>query len=179
MTLLSFTLPNDSGAKLTLGNCHQINIIYIDIIVRIIVTFFSSIMALVNYFHFHSRLRSVRNFHVQHSEKNPNFFFTFFLFFCVFVRHKLCGTGRTIPCTPVQHSLTFYSLIIGVTILLSLTVFLNMVAETMPETSDAVPLLGTRLTMICHQSTISTKQLNKPYQSGKEITFIVVPLIRD
>lgn len=33
-------------------------------------------------------------------------------------------------------------LIKGVTILLSLTVFLNMVAETMPATSDAVPLLG-------------------------------------
>ncbi|XP_058801635.1 neuronal acetylcholine receptor subunit alpha-7-like isoform X3 [Phymastichus coffea] len=33
--------------------------------------------------------------------------------------------------------------IAGVTILLSLTVFLNMVAETMPATSDAVPLLGT------------------------------------
>ncbi|OXA48042.1 Acetylcholine receptor subunit alpha-type acr-16 [Folsomia candida] len=32
---------------------------------------------------------------------------------------------------------------LGVTILLSLTLFLNMVAETMPETSDAVPLLGT------------------------------------
>lgn len=32
--------------------------------------------------------------------------------------------------------------IAGVTILLSLTVFLNMVAETMPATSDAVPLLG-------------------------------------
>lgn len=33
-------------------------------------------------------------------------------------------------------------LCLGVTILLSLTVFLNMVAETMPATSDAVPLLG-------------------------------------
>ncbi|XP_021913496.1 neuronal acetylcholine receptor subunit alpha-7-like isoform X8 [Zootermopsis nevadensis] len=33
--------------------------------------------------------------------------------------------------------------LLGVTILLSLTVFLNMVAETMPATSDAVPLLGT------------------------------------
>ncbi|XP_044019323.1 neuronal acetylcholine receptor subunit alpha-7-like [Aphidius gifuensis] len=32
---------------------------------------------------------------------------------------------------------------LGVTILLSLTVFLNMVAETMPATSDAVPLAGT------------------------------------
>lgn len=36
-----------------------------------------------------------------------------------------------------------YSISTGVTILLSLTVFLNMVAETMPATSDAVPLLGT------------------------------------
>ncbi|XP_018327022.1 neuronal acetylcholine receptor subunit alpha-7 [Agrilus planipennis] len=32
---------------------------------------------------------------------------------------------------------------LGITILLSLTVFLNMVAETMPATSEAVPLLGT------------------------------------
>ncbi|XP_026275059.1 neuronal acetylcholine receptor subunit alpha-7 isoform X1 [Frankliniella occidentalis] len=34
-------------------------------------------------------------------------------------------------------------LTLGVTILLSLTVFLNMVAESMPTTSDAVPLIGT------------------------------------
>lgn len=33
-------------------------------------------------------------------------------------------------------------LCLGITILLSLTVFLNMVAETMPATSEAVPLLG-------------------------------------
>lgn len=31
---------------------------------------------------------------------------------------------------------------LGVTILLSLTVFLNLVAESMPTTSDAVPLIG-------------------------------------
>lgn len=31
---------------------------------------------------------------------------------------------------------------IGVTILLSLTVFLNLVAETLPQVSDAIPLLG-------------------------------------
>ena len=36
-----------------------------------------------------------------------------------------------------------YVLIVtGVTILLSLTVFLQLVAETMPPTSDAVPLIG-------------------------------------
>lgn len=33
----------------------------------------------------------------------------------------------------------------GVTILLSLTVFLNLVAEKMPSTSDAVPLIGIAL----------------------------------
>lgn len=32
--------------------------------------------------------------------------------------------------------------VVGVTILLSLTVFLLLVAETMPPTSDAVPLIG-------------------------------------
>lgn len=41
-----------------------------------------------------------------------------------------------------QHPLIYVRLLAGVTILLSLTVFLNMVAETMPATSDAVPLLG-------------------------------------
>lgn len=38
--------------------------------------------------------------------------------------------------------MTLFCFNLGVTILLSLTVFLNMVAETMPATSDAVPLLG-------------------------------------
>lgn len=32
----------------------------------------------------------------------------------------------------------------GVTILLSLTVFLNLVAETLPQVSDAIPLLGSK-----------------------------------
>lgn len=35
----------------------------------------------------------------------------------------------------------------GVTILLSLTVFLNLVAETLPQVSDAIPLLGTNRSM--------------------------------
>ena len=33
---------------------------------------------------------------------------------------------------------------LGVTILLSLTVFMNMVSSVMPSTSDAVPLIGRR-----------------------------------
>lgn len=42
----------------------------------------------------------------------------------------------------MQGSFIFYTFT-GVTILLSLTVFLNLVAESMPTTSDAVPLIGT------------------------------------
>ncbi|XP_061398269.1 neuronal acetylcholine receptor subunit alpha-7-like, partial [Musca vetustissima] len=39
-------------------------------------------------------------------------------------------------------------LTLGVTILLSLTVFLNLVAESMPTTSDAVPLIGTFFSLV-------------------------------
>ena len=59
-----------------------------------------------------------------------------------------------------------------------------MVAETMPETSDAVPLLGTRLTMICRQfqqlqlNQTKLNQLNKPYKIGKT-TLTLVSLKRD
>ena len=42
------------------------------------------------------------------------------------------------------HPTDFGFVIAGVTILLSLTVFSQVVAETMPATSDAVPLLGKR-----------------------------------
>ncbi len=43
----------------------------------------------------------------------------------------------------VAESVRTYSIYIsGVTILLSLTVFMNMVSEIMPNTSDAVPLIG-------------------------------------
>ena len=40
--------------------------------------------------------------------------------------------------------LNAFHTIAGVTILLSLTVFMNMVSEIMPNTSDAVPLIGKR-----------------------------------
>ena len=35
-----------------------------------------------------------------------------------------------------------YFLYLGVTVMLSLTVFMNIVSELMPITSDAVPLVG-------------------------------------
>jgi len=40
------------------------------------------------------------------------------------------------------HLLTFASPLAGVTILLSLTVFHNIVTDTLPSVSDAIPLLG-------------------------------------
>ena len=39
--------------------------------------------------------------------------------------------------------------VVGVTILLSLTVFLLLVAEALPATSDAVPLIGESSVLIC------------------------------
>jgi Neurotransmitter-gated ion-channel transmembrane region len=50
----------------------------------------------------------------------------------------------TIPPHALGHAVQcyVYALFSGVTILLSLTVFLQLVAETMPPTSDAVPLIG-------------------------------------
>ncbi len=38
--------------------------------------------------------------------------------------------------------LGYFMVSVGVTILLSLTVFLNLVAEKLPQVSDAIPLLG-------------------------------------
>lgn len=49
---------------------------------------------------------------------------------------------NSISCSKVLTACNYFPAQPGVTILLSLTVFLNMVAETMPATSDAVPLLG-------------------------------------
>ncbi|KYQ59602.1 Neuronal acetylcholine receptor subunit alpha-7 [Trachymyrmex zeteki] len=91
MAVLGFTLPPDSGEKLSLGapasGLREETILY-----RVVTSFFHN--------------RGPRNF-------------------------IDISTWKFIP-TKVR-----------VTILLSLTVFLNMVAETMPATSDAVPLLGT------------------------------------
>lgn len=53
--------------------------------------------------------------------------------------HKTMCTAKSVFIVVKWMNGFFVS---GVTILLSLTVFLNMVAETMPATSDAVPLLG-------------------------------------
>lgn len=65
------------------------------------------------------------------------FFSSFFIFYFFLSFLFLLFRNRRV----VNVTITFF-LIKGVTILLSLTVFLNMVAETMPATSDAVPLLG-------------------------------------
>lgn len=52
--------------------------------------------------------------------------------------------GSTLnPRVATQYWCLIFWTCSGVTILLSLTVFLNLVAESMPTTSDAVPLIGT------------------------------------
>ena len=44
---------------------------------------------------------------------------------------------------PTRHSVSDCDwMVLEVTILLSLTVFLNQVGEAMPPTSDAIPLIG-------------------------------------
>ena len=55
------------------------------------------------------------------------------------------GSAAARARLPLRLPLTVSVPVLGVTILLSLTVFLNMVAESMPTTSDAVPLIGKNL----------------------------------
>ncbi|XP_037082240.1 acetylcholine receptor subunit alpha-type acr-16-like [Pollicipes pollicipes] len=71
-------------------------------------------------------------------------------------------------------------LTLGVTVLLSLTVFLNQVAANMPETSEAVPLLGTYFNCIMFMvasSVVSTVLiLNYHHRSGE--THEMAPWVR-
>lgn len=77
----------------------------------------------------------------------------------------------------------------GVTILLSLTVFLNLVAESMPTTSDAVPLIGNTKSydvvqslilgvvasqQLCHSLTIGflIRKFNHGVQFTKKVSYI-------
>ena len=57
----------------------------------------------------------------------------------------VCGV-KIIPyilkATVPTHKQNFTELISDVTVLLSLTVFLNQVSDSMPNTSDAVPLIS-------------------------------------
>ena len=53
--------------------------------------------------------------------------------------------GQTSLWSLIEWNLFDILIFLGVTILLSLTVFLNLVAETLPQVSDAIPLLGKTL----------------------------------
>lgn len=57
--------------------------------------------------------------------------------------HEYQATNRKREIKEIMITFKITNLISGVTILLSLTVFLNLVAEKIPTTSDAVPLIGT------------------------------------
>lgn len=73
------------------------------------------------------------------------------------------------PCAQsVSPMARFLPFVAGVTILLSLTVFSQVVAETMPATSDAVPLLGKKHTrprnsrfVLSHQCRLVTSVLSR------------------
>ncbi|XP_035702105.1 neuronal acetylcholine receptor subunit alpha-7 isoform X1 [Folsomia candida] len=73
---------------------------------------------------------------VIHIQRRTLYYFFNLIVPCVLIA-SMAVLGFTLPPDSGEK------LSLGVTILLSLTVFLNMVAETMPATSDAVPLLGT------------------------------------
>ncbi|XP_021913489.1 neuronal acetylcholine receptor subunit alpha-7-like isoform X1 [Zootermopsis nevadensis] len=112
MAVLGFTLPPDSGEKLSLGMPGEKNVKeyaccpepYVDITFAV-----------------HIRRRTL--------------FYTVNLIVPCVMISSMTLLGFTLPHECGEK------LTLGVTILLSLTVFLNMVAETMPATSDAVPLL--------------------------------------
>lgn len=57
------------------------------------------------------------------------------------IRRRSARDGRDKRKRIIEHR--WATTVSGVTILLSLTVFLNLVAETLPQVSDAIPLLGT------------------------------------
>ncbi len=59
------------------------------------------------------------------------------------------GTGAFHACSSFfsPYSSCLFCFFAGVTILLSLTVFHNIVTDTLPQVSDAMPLLGTLLTL--------------------------------
>ncbi|XP_074649612.1 neuronal acetylcholine receptor subunit alpha-7-like isoform X2 [Tubulanus polymorphus] len=90
--------------------------------------------------------------------------------FTIHIRRRTLyyGFNLIIPCVLISSMalLTFVlppdageKISLGVTILLSLTVFLLLVAETMPPTSDAVPLIGMYfacIMMMCSLSVVFT-----------------------
>jgi len=63
--------------------------------------------------------------------------------------------------------------LLGVTILLSLTVFLLLVAETMPPTSDAVPLIG-----LFYKQKIRLRRNHSFYRDATVIFAIVIFLLK-
>ncbi|CAG0913226.1 unnamed protein product [Notodromas monacha] len=73
---------------------------------------------------------------VVHIRRRTLYYFSNLIVPCVLIS-SMALLGFTLPPDSGEK------LTLGVTILLSLTVFLNMVAEKMPSTSDAIPLIGT------------------------------------
>lgn len=60
------------------------------------------------------------------------------------------AASYSLVITGYQSDVTHHVSLSGITVLLSLTVFMLLVAEIMPATSDSVPLIGKLTTAFIH-----------------------------
>ncbi|XP_043210122.1 acetylcholine receptor subunit alpha-type acr-16-like isoform X2 [Amphibalanus amphitrite] len=180
MAVLGFTLPPDSGEKLSLGIPGKRNELsyaccpqpYIDITYSV-------------------RIRR-RTLYYLHNLVLPGILISTMVLLA-FTLPPDSGEKLTLGVTVLLSLTVFLNQVaanmpetseavplLGVTILLSLTVFLNMVAESMPTTSDAVPLIGTYFNCIMFMvasSVVSTVLiLNYHHRSGE--THEMAPWVR-
>ncbi|PSN40439.1 hypothetical protein C0J52_22087 [Blattella germanica] len=123
MTLLGFTLPHECGEKLTLGT----------------VKFWKELPCVTHSLCCSEPFRPLSTQCRREDEALLKLCDLVVMILQYYISRCLFDKGFILSCT---YPFNLMFLLPGVTILLSLTVFLNMVAETMPATSDAVPLLG-------------------------------------
>lgn len=142
MALLGFTLPPDSGEKLTLGTCSYVALC---VCTPVLCECCLYTLAMLD----HSR----RAFsYIKHNRLKTSFLWNYrhpctpFITNSWYLRDMNLNRPENFHwCASIWRTKTrskFKIFISGVTILLSLTVFLNLVAEKIPTTSDAVPLIG-------------------------------------
>ncbi|KYN08099.1 Neuronal acetylcholine receptor subunit alpha-7 [Cyphomyrmex costatus] len=120
MALLGFTLPPDSGEKLTLGVTILLSLtVFLNLVAESMPTTSDAVPLI-------ERTSGRQSATVSS------------------LRRVRSSTPSTNGCDErvriIEHR--WATTVSGVTILLSLTVFLNLVAETLPQVSDAIPLLG-------------------------------------
>ncbi|KYN41833.1 Neuronal acetylcholine receptor subunit alpha-7 [Trachymyrmex septentrionalis] len=121
MALLGFTLPPDSGEKLTLGVTILLSLtVFLNLVAESMPTTSDAVPLIGDAGDF----RACGALCVHY----------------VYIIKSL--VSFSIPSFLYSSLEAWATTVSGVTILLSLTVFLNLVAETLPQVSDAIPLLG-------------------------------------